>query len=281
MTIRFTYVILRYVHDAGAGEMLNVGVVVYAPTLRRVELRVETKFERLSQTFKGFEGARYRRALLALRLAFREVQQQLEGAPLLSEQRFKAADDVLRSVWPDLGLSFVVSEPLAGVTRDFDIEVAALFDRMVTSLYEKKGDTARRTDDQVWRSVYQPTLPPDVSARLTEKSFVTNEVAYKFCHAFKNGAWNVVQPVSMDFVTSESIQRKATHWVGTAVGLEGVNELGTVYFLLGKPTGHAQAYERAKRLLSKAPVRKEIIEEHDAERFAVELTELVRTHSDE
>lgn len=277
--IPYTYVVLKYVHDAGAGEMLNVGVVLLAPEAHFADVRVETKFERLSQTFKGFEGPRFRRALQAFVSAFKVVQSDFNREPLLSQRRYTTAGDVVRSLWPDLGLSFAISEPLAGITSNAAAEVDALFDRMVTSLYDKK-EAERRTDDQVWKDIYQPVLPLDVVAQLSEKSFETNEVSYKFDHAFKNGAWHVIQPVSMDYVSPDSIQRKATQWVGTTVGLEEVQELGTIYFLLGKPTGHTVAYERAKSLLAKAPINKHIVEEHQKEIFAAELADLVRKHSD-
>jgi hypothetical protein len=277
----FTYIVIRYGHDAGAGELLNVGVVVYAPREHRAELRVEKRFERLSQTFKGFDGTQYRRSVLGFMKAFRALQQGLSDAPLLADARFNTAADVVRALWPDLGLSFSLSEPRGGVTRDLEVEVAALFDRMVASRYDKKADAPRRTDDQVWRNVYQPAIPVDVASQLHEKAFTTSEVSYKFAHAFKNGAWHVVQPVSMDFLTPESIQRKATQWVGTAVGLEDIRDLAKIYFLLGKPSRHGQAYERAKKLLQKAPVTKEIIEEHEAERFGAELAALVHGHTND
>jgi hypothetical protein len=91
----------------------------------------------------------------------------------------------------------------------------------------------------------------------------------------KNGAWHIIQPVSMDFQQPESMQKKASQWVGTAVGLKDVQDLGTIFFLLGEPAKHRKAYERAKALLDQAPVRHQIIEEGNAELLIRRLLELM------
>jgi hypothetical protein len=150
---------------------------------------------------------------------------------------------------------------------------------MVTSQYGYSEEVTRLDDDYVWKRVYQAKLPESVVRRLTSKKFTTDSVDIEFDHALKNGAWHVVQPVSMDYKSGESMQRKASQWVGATVGLQGTPELARIFFLLGAPRpGHRKAYERAKSLLSQSPVATEIVEEKDAKHLGTVLEALIREH---
>ena len=68
-------------------------------------------------------------------------------------------------------------------------------------------------------------------------------------------------------------QKKATQWVGTSVGLQDAHELGHIYFLLGKPSKnrHRKAYDRAKKLLDRAPISHDLIEENDVPKLVDRL----------
>jgi hypothetical protein len=48
-------------YDFAAGEMLNVGVLLYAPSARYFGFRLEPQFNRLSEAFSSFDGHQYRR----------------------------------------------------------------------------------------------------------------------------------------------------------------------------------------------------------------------------
>jgi hypothetical protein len=109
---------------------------------------------------------------------------------------------------------------------------------------------------------------------------VTDNVELKFDHGFRNERWHLLQPVTMDYVNKETIQGKATRWLGNAVALQGHPELGKLYLLLGRPTIEANrtAYTKAKNLLHQMPVDHELIEEDQAEAFAEEIHDYMRQH---
>ncbi|HLG59719.1 MAG TPA: DUF3037 domain-containing protein [Vicinamibacterales bacterium] len=268
----YSYVVLRYVPDQGAGESLNVGVVLYSESSRFFDSKIDSHYERLSQAFATFDGPAYRRAVASLIHAFRGAERSLSDRPLLADDR--SLIDWLRTLMPDIGGSLSFTIPRHGIAEDLAEEVAVLYERMVQSQGTGSGEHTRRDDAQVWRT-YEKLLKPAISKQLRPKSFATDSVKVDFEHAIKNGAWHVIQPVSMDFQQPESMQRKASQWVGTAVGLNGAPELGTIFFLLGEPAKHRKAYERAKALLDQAPVKHEIIEERDAERLNRRLLDLI------
>jgi hypothetical protein len=264
--------VLRYVPDQGAGEGLNIGVIVYSEQARYFGHRVDSHYERLSRAFATFDGQAFRRAVANLLHAFRDTEHSFSERPLLSDDR--SLVEWLRALMPDVGGSMTFTTPRHGLAEDLTEEVGFLFERMVESQRAKSDESPRRDDAQVWQA-YERSLAPAVSRHLRSKSFVTASVSVDFEHAVKNGAWHVLQPISMDYKQSESMQRKASQWVGTAVGLQEARDLGTIFFLLGEPVAHRKAYDRAKALLSRAPVNHEIIEERDAERFNRRLLALM------
>jgi hypothetical protein len=276
MTQPYSYVVLRYVPDQGAGEGLNIGVIVYGAESRFLGYKVDTHYERLSRAFASFDGSAFRRGVANLLRAFRKAARSISEKPLLSDDRSLA--EWLRALMPDIGGSLAFTPPRHGIAEDLSAELKLLFNRMVESQKGHADEVPRRDDAQVWRT-YQQVLSPAIARQLCSKTFATSSVQIEFEHAVKNGAWHVIQPISMDYKRPESMQRKASLWVGTAVGLQGAPDLGTVFFLLGEPTGHSKAYERAKALLSQAPINHEIVEEREAERFNRRLLQLIE-HAD-
>jgi hypothetical protein len=270
----YSYVVLRYVPDQGAGESLNVGIVVFSESARFFSSRINSHYERLSQAFATFDGPAYRRAVANLYQAFRSAERSFSEKPLLTSDA--SLTEWLRTLMPDSGGSLSFTAPRHGIAEDLNEEVAVLFERMVLSQGTGSDELHRRDDQQVWRT-YERALTPAISKQLRPKSFTTESVRVDFEHALKNGRWHIIQPVSMDFQQPESMQRKASQWVGTAVGLTGASELGTIFFLLGEPAKHRRAYERAKALLDQAPVRHEIVEERDVEHLNRRLLELMGT----
>jgi hypothetical protein len=134
--IAYTYSILRYVHDPAVGEALNIGVVLYAPSVRFLAVRLEYRYQRLSQTFAGFDGDQYRTALRQLESAIEWVKDTWSGR---SAQDLPADfQGLIPYLCPDQGLSFQFGPVLAGLTDDPDATLASVFDRMVSSQIPRK-----------------------------------------------------------------------------------------------------------------------------------------------
>jgi Protein of unknown function (DUF3037) len=277
--IPYTYSIVRYVHDPAAGETLNIGVVLHAPSRRYVAARLEHRYERLSNAFAGFDGDHYRKTIRQFEAAVKQMQERWESG--LPEMWDLPADvgGVVAAIWPDTGLSFQAGPVLAGLARNLDETLAAIFERMVSSQGERPR-WEKRSDEDVW-SVYQRSLAREQVQRvLRPKILQTADFKHEFKHAFKNDRWHVLQPVSLDYVRAETIQRTVARWLGSAVALAGHPELGKLYLLLGPPQldEHRESYAHAKKLLHKMPVDHELVEEEQAEQFARRLAAYLREH---
>lgn len=275
--VPYTYCILRYSHDPAAGEALNVGVLAFAPTEAWIECRIEQRYARLSATFRDFNGHQYRAvtrrmlgAIESFKVRWRNSLPAIDAIP-------KTVEGVFRLLFPDPGLSFQHGEIRAGLARDLDNAIADIFDRMVTSQHPD-GPEARRTDAQVWSTVQTNLEQLGVLEALRPKKFSSPSFNIEFDYAWKNAEWHVIQPLSMDYRQSDSLQRAATLWLGNATALKDQEELGELAIVLGAPQSSAQraAYSRAKDLLHKMPITHRLVEEDEAEDFAKEVATMIR-----
>lgn len=276
--ISYSYAVVCYVHDAAVGERLNVGVVAVASSAKWLGFKFDDHYKRLSTTFRDFEGDGYRGTLDRFRRSLYDVQQSLQEFPLVQGGTFVDVADLMRHAWPDQGLSFRIGQTFAGVTDDLDDALAHIFERMVTSQYPA-GAEARRDNEQVWQVFKRPLEEVRATRALRKKSFKSNAFELTFEHAYKNHRWHVLQPISFDYKTKDTIQRVAMQWLGHGVALKDQADLGKLYLLLGAPReGHRSAYQKAKNLLHRMDVPKELVEEDSADDFARELAKSMREH---
>jgi hypothetical protein len=279
--IAYTYCVVRYVHDPAAGEMLNIGVLLFAPDANYLGLQLEARYERLSGAFAGFDGENYKRVLRRLESAVEAIQARPARSELLFDvvAPLQNLTEITHTICPDEDLSFRFGVPLAGIATDPEEALARIFDRLVASQCDYKRDE-RRSDEQVWAD-FQPALQRQkVHRALQPKSFEAEGFEIKFEHSFKNERWHVLQPVSLDYARVESIRNRVTRLLGDATALQGNEEVGKLYLLLGKPMQekHQEDYEKAKRLLHKMPVEHELVEAKQAQHFAQELAQYMREH---
>lgn len=278
----YTFSVVRYSHDPSVGELVNVGVLLYAKTGPFVGAQFDHHTEHLGRLFSEFHSGDYLTTIRALKQGADRLMQQWQKRPLTRMgEGLASAREVGRLLVPDRYLGFVVGDPLSGTTDNLPREVGRLFDRFVRSQRPAPDAHQRRSDVDVWRTVYERALPAGLSRLFSPHQVETPTVAVSFDYAVKNGRWHVLQPLSFDYVTSDAIQRKATGWLGTTMALAGSSDISSVAFLLGRPMhpGVEGAYDRAKSVLQLAPrsLKTTLVEEAEADVFSRQfLADLTR-----
>lgn len=271
----YTFCVLRYVHDPIAAESLNVGILLFSPEQQFLSTMLELRYERLSSTFIGFDGERYKQVLRHFESAIDRERSEMFATQLFSvaDKPALSAESIARRVWTDLGLSYRVSEPMAGISSNPDETLHDLFDRFVSSQWDRRV-SEHVSDDQVWSNL-RPRISPVVTRVLRPKTFETPAISVEFQHAFQNERWHMVEALSMDYKRSTQMQEKAARWLGNATALTDNEEArdATLYFVLHPPTlkKHHAAYVRAKNLLHKVPMKHEFFEEDEVESLSREL----------
>lgn len=276
--ISYTYTMLRYVHDIATGEFMNAGVVLYAPEMKYLGARCRETYGRLSRAFPGVDGSTFKNLVSFIENAVERKALELRKGDLF-EAAPKTAVEIARSVLPEDSSSLQWSPAGSGLTEEPERELTKLFDRMVLR-YEQKEEGVRRTDDEVWDVFKRPLHERSVAANLQPKKFVTKDDEVEFKHAWKNGVWHCLSPVSLDLTTAEGIREKAHRWLGSLTSISELRNEMKVYLLIGEPRLEAlqQEMEKAVSILGKIPIEKELIREPEAEKFSKEFANEMRKY---
>jgi hypothetical protein len=275
----YTYTLLRYVHDVAAGEVLNVGVVVHAPSVRYLGTRIQTKYGRLTRAFPSMNGELHRSVM-------RSLQTALDSAAVRYHEELSFSDlpdtlearlhEVLR---PD-DSSLQWSPPGGGLTEDPAQELESLYKRMV-ALNDPGMPRHGRTDDDVWGYYRAPLQRAKVLPHLVAHQVITPLDQIEFPNALKNGKWHFLHPLSLDLIDPNDIRKKAHTLIGQMAGLSSAMTGSHLYLMLGEASQQQQrvAMDRALNLINhNLTVEHTIIREAEAESFSRSLENTICHH---
>jgi hypothetical protein len=275
---RYSYIVLRYIHDVLTSEFVNVGVVMYVPARGRLLSRTRHTISRLRGVFPDLDRLAFTTMMANVNRGLRRLAKRKLDTPLFNSM--DAIGAIASEVVPADDSSLQWSPVGAGITTDINQTFDQLFDRFVSHY-----DTTvkhRRTDDEIWRPVLIKLEERDLAKNLTEKVIAGPLDDVTFKHAWKNGRWNVYEPVSFDLADADGIKRKAREWLGhlSAVVDDGGVEPFKPHFLVGAPTDAKLngAYETAKAILRKVPNDPEIFEEKQIDELVAQIEDEIRSH---
>jgi hypothetical protein len=267
--IPYEFSVLRYSYDPLTQEFINVGIVLHAPAAQFFQAQLNTNYGRASRVFGHIDGSRYR-ALL------RHLQTELDkiGTELGRGQLFDAPaslESTLSRILPLDDSSLRFDRGGAGVADDLAKACERIYRRYVLS--NELVVVNCKTREDVWRTFRRPLENRSIASRLAPKCIAATDYRYEFQHAWKNGVWNLYEPVSFDLLKEHDIYEKANKWLGRSLSLKESSEAFKLTFLLGAPQSSRlkNAFQHAENILNKMPVAKDFVREDEAEAFAQEL----------
>jgi hypothetical protein len=271
----YTFIILRYRHDPVAGELLNVGVVVHAPGARFLGARFRKSLARFHKVYPDLSTPALRDDINRLSKSFAAASKS-ERNELFFDKT--SAETYARRI-VDQSSAFVWSTMGSGVTDSPQAALDDVYDRFVARFEEKHEE--RRTDQDIWRPFRDRLAEHHVTAELQAKIIRSPVAEVEFDHAWKNGEWHCLQPLSFDLASPDGIQDKAARWAGNFVGLAESPEPFRAYLIVGAPSDPAlqTAYGKALSLIRQAPAPPVIIEEDEASAFADQFAAQIAAHS--
>lgn len=275
--IPFQFAVLRYIHDSFTGEFLNVGVAFYCQNPAFFKVRLLQKYSRITNAFPLADGEFYRRYISSLQTKFDRVAEKVNSEQTTLEPWLPdRIEELLNQVLPPDDSSIQFGELQGGMTDDLDATYEDVYKRLVeTHLPHEENES--RSDVDVWGIFSKMFREQNVIRHLRPTVIRADSQDIEFEHAWKNGRWKVLQPLSFDLIHPGSINKKAWQYFGMDVILQKSKELNTLYYLLGKPRREdnavLNAYAKAKDLLGTGENAKKIhlIEEDEAEDFAREI----------
>lgn len=267
----YSVTVLRYVHDVASGEFVNVGLMMVCGQ-SFLEFSVLKRAKRVLQFFPGSRATTIRIALRTAKTAYSQVKKAWSVGVVQLTERADPIEDLSKRVVPydDSGLQW--SPVTVGLTSDPQSTFDRLFERLVLR-YEDGAAQQRRTDDQVWRTFSKKLENRSVFSHLEEHQVTSKLETVTFEHALKNGKWHLLEPVSFDLASPESVTDKAKRLLGEMTLLSERKDEFKLYFLVGAPNDDEvrDAYEKALRILKEVPCESAIFRESQADQFASEI----------
>jgi len=269
MKTRYSFTVLRYVHDIGTGEFANVGVALYAPEAKYLGAMCTPRYGRLSKMFLDVNGDYFRSLMRYIETRFEELADRLRSELPLDKR--ESVMGFATEVLPRDDSSLQWSEPGAGVTSAPAATLDQIYERMVEKYAERQK--ASRTDEEVWRVFRRELETKEVMGFLEPKRIAAEDYDYEFGHAWLNRVWHVYEPVSFDLQEADSVLDKANRWLGRITILRESPDEFKLYMLFGEPSLERlrPVFIKAKNILTKMPGEKEFIGEREAETFSSEL----------
>ena len=267
-SIKYSYTVLRYVHDTMTGEFVNVGVALHAPDTYR----------RVSAAFPGLKGEHFRAVMRHVQARFEQLGERMSVESTATGGQ--SLQDIARGVLPADDSSFQWGPVGVGLAADPSQKLEALFNRMVMRYDEQAPTRIRRTDDDVWRNFKRDLEQRRLLRYFEPKTISVRDDEIRFEHAWKNGVWHCVEPVSFDMAAAESIKDKAHRILGQITSVHETTDSFRLYMLVARPDDDAlmPAFESALSILQKMPCEKEIVQEDEHAALADRLADKVESH---
>lgn len=281
---RYSFTVLRYVHDVVTGEFANVGVVLYAPEARYLGARCVNTYSRLSAFFGLVDPAHFKKLMLHIEGAVERLSESLFKTPRLDMFGDRLPTDVMAcagEILPPDDSSLQFSQPGGGVADHPEAALARLFDRYVER-YAHRPQKPTRNDEQVLGVFRRELKERAILGRLHAKTIVAPSYEHEFPHAWQNGKWNACEAVSFDLAAAGDVAEKANKWLGRGVTLSESKERFKLYLLIGKPSAERldAAFNKATSILHKMPCEHELVMEDAAPAFAEAVMADLRAHGE-
>jgi hypothetical protein len=275
--IPYTYTALRYVHDTTTGEFINAGVVLLAPDLRFLGVKMRHTHGRLSAMFPDLDRDAFKSSMRVIERALKDRAETYANGDL-----FPLAGDALamaRSVLPHDDSSLQWSPIGGGLTSDPVAALDHLFERLVAR-YDGKAERVKRTDEDVWRPIKDRLERAGLSGQLRPTVIHGRVDEIKFERAWKNGVWRCYEPLSFDLIDAENIKDKARRWSGFLSTVRDAADQFKPIFIVGEPHDKKllPAFRNAVEILRNSPVPPDVFPESDANRLADQLEAEISAH---
>jgi hypothetical protein len=274
----YTYTLLRYRHDALAGEFANVGVVLHAPTTGFLDVKVRHTVGRLPKMFPDLDSDALKSSLRGLEKAVKRLA-TADGSDLLAT--LTDAGQLARTVLPADDTSFIWGPVGSGITTNPSETLERLYQRFI-ALYDER-QAHHRDDAAIWKPVRDRLAEKNLAGRLQPKTIISSVDKVDFEHAWKNGAWHCYQPVSFDLANDENIRDKARRWAGHMLALGDSSDRFKLHFFVGAPADLSlhSAYRAAIGILKLSPGDPEVIEETGIDELVHQIEDEIRAHDAE
>ena len=278
----YTYSLLKYIHSQVLDEVLNIGLLVYFPSRRKLEFLYPDKLVRLRFAYPNVPE----KTIKAYYRSFEDRIEELNAKPeLFADYRLEESLDSFISAelisHDSSAIQFGNTKQGLLYTNDTEKIVDQLYNQYFV-VFEHHENYSGRLNEAFLLKKYK-TLINELSEKNQSVKYNRNiqfdyilklndTKQFKFDVAWKNGSTNLVKPISFDVKRKETLQRKAYTFYGQFLDLQDIAEKNNYRFdvLLAKPKDHNlfKSYDSAIDLLQK-PRHLKLIEEVELKAYTL------------
>ena len=274
----YEYQILRYSHDRITGEFVNVGILLFSSPDKFLQFRTIDRFKRLNEFFPDTDGRLIKKLLKRLEILTDQTVERISNE--LDLDNYNNIEIVSNSILPKDDSALYFSEPMKGLSLDFELTLADLFENIVTK-HDKLKDKRSMSDDEVWRGIYKSHFDEKkITNNLVNHSIKTKNDLFDFELCWKNDVWHVFKPISLELVDTSKIKSKIYHYNGLLNELITSEENIFINYLATKPK-ESKLIElmKEKLLLDESNIKTNIVFEDDADNFTTSLKSKMDSHT--
>jgi hypothetical protein len=272
---KYSYILLKYVHDVVREESVNVGLLVVCPEEKFIRLAVRESLADLKVLFTGFSPSNLKRYLKDVSHAFDLYQKEISNQFSFNEEEIRSiAHKVLA---PDHS-ALRWHGNRSGITKDVSETFRQLRGRLIDP--PKNSAFERKNDVDVWKKFSPVLKEAKVWDLLEPRQFKIAGFKEKYEHTFKNGKIHCLVPMSLDYSSdAEMLDRIRKEKGRMQLVQEGKRDDLAFYFLLGRPTKREliKDFEDVRKLLEKSK-NTTVISEDEPNHLLKRLQPIVAAH---
>lgn len=273
----FHYSILRYRHSYLLQEEVNVGLLFFFDTEKRVEFLYPKSLQRISALYHDFSVTLIKKYFRTFQRAAKQVQKEF------SNDNVALFDSNLKSYinnyfLPDDASALYFTDLKTGNYNNIQETLTYYFDQFLSE-YEPPKKKDQKDERFILRkfSNIVDKLPEQKKDIIQKKVELTTDLLSEiFEYAWKNGTTNLVTPVGFDLQHPEFIKNKACEWQGKLNTLADAARKKNYKFdiIVTHPNNNKdllKAYKQGLKLIERGNANQEIFEESDIESYSQKI----------
>lgn len=273
----FHYSILRYRHSYLLQEEVNVGLLFFFDTEKRVEFLYPKSLQRISALYHDFSVTLIKKYFRTFQRAAKQVQKEF------SNDNVALFDSNLKSYinnyfLPDDASALYFTDLKTGNYNNIQETLIYYFDQFLSE-YEPPKKKDQKDERFILRkfSNIVDKLPEQKKDIIQKKVELTTDLLSEiFEYAWKNGTTNLVTPVGFDLQHPEFIKNKACEWQGKLNTLADAARKKNYKFdiIVTHPNNNKdllKAYKQGLKLIERGNANQEIFEESDIESYSQKI----------
>lgn len=274
----YQFQILRYRHDFFTQEFVNVGIIMFDSEEKILKSQILNKYSRISDFFVIADGKYLKEKFKEVENAVQIIQKKISNPELFDNIEYDL-QKITNHILPKDDGSFYFSEIKNYLDIDINLALNDVFNKYVISHFTENSNY--NTDEKVWNDIYQNYFDKyEITSKLTAHTIKTENDEFEFKRAFKNGIWNIYEPISFNLKDEQNIKNKAYKWAGKIAELSNTSEKIGLNFLSDMPQ-RAELVQFIKNKLNstaKTFLDIKIISKQDIDVFLKEEKEKILNH---